>query len=208
MEKTTERLHHDGASASYGGEAGKKQVLNYETLLRMTESIANSKDIEEIMLITVESVTRAMNVKGCSLFLIDRKSHELSLGASFGLSDDYLNKGPVSALKSIARSLEEGPVAIYDVADDPRLQYPEEAKKEGISSILSVPIKVHANSIGTLRIYTAQPWDFTLDDVNFMQAVAIITGMSLETSRLYHGLKDSIEALKNIRDDKKKEKCH
>ena len=37
---------------------------------------------------------------------------------------------------NIAKSREEGPVAIYDVSDDPRLQYPEEAKKEGIASIL------------------------------------------------------------------------
>ena len=45
-------------------------------------------------------------------------------------------KVPVSALHSIAQSLESGPVAIYDVMDDPRIQYPKEAQKEGISSIL------------------------------------------------------------------------
>ena len=48
-----------------------------------------------------------------------------------------INKGPVSALSLIAQSLEDGSVAIYDVTDDPRIQYPEEAKKEGIGSILS-----------------------------------------------------------------------
>ena len=50
-----------------------------------------------------------------------------------GLSEEYMNKGPLSAMRSIANSLKDGPVAIDDVTDDPRIQYPEEAKKEGIS---------------------------------------------------------------------------
>ena len=119
----------------------KKQLINYETLLKVTRAISHSRDPEEVVLITVESVKRALDVKGCTLFLINRKTHELEVAASFGLSEEYINKGPVSALKSIAQSLEEGPVAIYDVTDDPRIQYPEAAKKEGIASILSVPIE-------------------------------------------------------------------
>jgi len=74
------------------------------------------------------------------------------LATSYGLSDEYIKKGPVSALRSIAQSLEEGPVAIYDVMDDPRIQYPNEAKKEGIASLLSVPIVVGGNVIGAMRV--------------------------------------------------------
>jgi GAF domain-containing protein len=105
-------------------------------------------------------------------------------------------------MRSIASSLKDGPVAIYDVTDDPRIQYPEEAKREGIFSILSVPIIVRENPIGALRVYTAEPWEATLDDVNFVQALAQIAGMALEMARLYKGLKDSIEILKAKRDSK------
>lgn len=180
----------------------KKQLMNYETMLKVARAISMSKDAEEVMLLTVESVKTALEVKGCALFLVNRKTSELEVGASYGLSEDYLDKGPVSALRSIARSLQEGPVAIYDVADDPRIQYPEEAKREGIASILSLPIMVHGNAIGALRVYTSEPWEFTLEDVNFAQAVAQIAGMALEMARLYSGLKDSIEILKMRRDPK------
>jgi len=78
------------------------------------------------------------------------------------------------------RSLKDGPVAINDVTDDPRIQYPEEAKKEGISSILSVPIVLREKPIGVLRVYSAETWEATLEDVNFVQAVAQIAGMSIE----------------------------
>jgi GAF domain-containing protein len=178
----------------------KKQILNYETLLKVTDAISSTRDPEEIVLVTVESIKRALDIKGCAMFMVNRKTDELKLAAAFGLSDEYLDKGPLSALRSIASSLEDGPVAIYDVNDDPRLQYPEAAKKEGIASILSVPITSLGNVIGALRVYTAEPWEFTLEDVNFIQAVAQVAGMAIDMCRINRGLKSSIEILKTMRD--------
>jgi GAF domain-containing protein len=161
------------------------------------------RDPEEIVLITVEGVTHALNVKGCTLFLFSPKSDELKLASSYGLSDEYLDKGPVSSLRSIASALQDAqPVAIFDVTDDPRIQYPEAAQKEGIASILSVPIIIGEKIIGCMRVYTAQPWEFTLNDVNFVQAVAQVVGMALEMCRVNKGLKDSIDILKTMRDPK------
>ena len=180
----------------------KKQLLNYETLLKVTKAISHSKDPEEVVLMTVESIKTALEAKGCTVFLINRKTNELEVAASYGLTDEYINKGPLSALSSIAQSLEDGPVAIYDVTDDPRIQYHEEAKKEGIASILSVPIVAGGNLIGALRVYTSEPWEFTLEDVNFVQAMAYMAGMAIDMARHYKGLKDSIEILKTLRDPK------
>jgi len=181
----------------------EKPAINYETLVRITKAISTIRDPEEIVLITVEGVTSALKVKGCTLFLFSAKSEELKLAGSYGLSTEYLNKGPVSSLQSIASSLEDGqPVAIYDVSDDPRIQYPEAAIKEGIASILSAPIIIGAKLLGSMRVYTASPWEFTLNDVNFVQAVAQIVGMALEMCRINRGLKDSIDILKTMRDPK------
>ena len=181
-------------------EAGN---VNYQTLVQITKAISTIRDPEEIVLITVEGVTTALEVKGCALLLFSAKSSELKLAGSYGLSQEYLSKGPVSAMRSIASSLEgQEPVAIYDVSDDPRIQYPEAAEKEGIASILSVPIVLGSKILGCLRVYTASPWEFTLNDVNFVQAVAQIVGMSMELCRVNRGLKDSIDILKTMRDPK------
>ena len=178
-----------------------KPTVNYETLIRITRAISVIRDPEEMILITVEGVTHALNVKGCTLFLFSPRSHELKLAGSYGLSNDYLGKGPISALRSIAASLQDAqPVAIFDITDDPRIQYPDAAVKEGIASILSVPILIGEKLIGCLRVYTAKPWEFTLNDVNFVQAVAQIVGMGLEMCRVNKGLKDSIDILKTMRD--------
>lgn len=176
--------------------------MNYESILKITKAIGMSRDPEEVTLLIAESVKTALEAKGCALLLFNRKTNQLELAAHFGLSEEYVNKGPLSAAHSISSSLRDGPVLIHDVMDDPRIQYPEEAKKEGISSILSVPIFVRQKPIGALRVYSAEPWEASLEQVNLVQAIAQIAGMALEMSRLYKGLKDSIEILKAKRDPK------
>ncbi len=175
-------------------------TLNYETLIKITRSLSRSKDPDKIIQMTVDSIQSTLGLKGCALFLMNPKTKELEVAASAGLSEEYLNKGTVSALRSIANSLKDGPVAVYDVNDDPRIQYPEAAKKEGISSILSVPIMIGDDAIGAVRVYTADKWEFTLDDVNFVQALAQIAGVLIEMSRLYKGQNEYIEVLTTIRE--------
>jgi hypothetical protein len=54
--------------------------------------------------------------------------------------------------------------------------------------------------IGCLRVYTADPWEFGHNDVNFVQAVAQVVGMALELCRINKGYKESIDILKSMRD--------
>ncbi|MFC1822126.1 GAF domain-containing protein [Thermodesulfobacteriota bacterium] len=180
----------------------RKELMNYEALLKFTRDISITRDPEQVVFPIVESVARVLEAKGCALFLFNPEADKLELAASHGLSDEYLNKGPISSIRSIALSLQDGPVAISDVADDPRIQYPEEAKKEGICSMLSVPIIMHRDPIGALRVYSGIPWEATLENVNFVQAMAQLAGMALEMCRLYKGLKDRIEILEMTRGPK------
>ena len=142
----------------------KKQLITYETLVKITSAISATRDPEEVVVLTVESVKTAMDVKGCTLFLIDRKTEELKIAGSYGLSQNYLDKGPVSSLTSIAESLKEGPVAIYDVSDDPRLQYPEEAKKD-FDKIHEIADKIENGSIGVVKSWGGMHLCCTLDQI-------------------------------------------
>lgn len=174
--------------------------LHYETMIRLTTAISQCKDPEEVAMITAESVKTAFNAKGCCVFLVNRQTKELGLMGSSGLSKEYLEKGPTHFKQAIKEAKDAVPIAIYDVMDDPRIEYPEEAKKEGISSLLGVPIVSHNKIIGALRVYTAEPWEFSQEDVTVIQAVGLICGMAMDMCRMYKGYKTSIEILKNMRD--------
>ena len=178
----------------------KKQLINYETLLSVTKAMSISTRPEEVVQLTVDSVKSSLEIKGCALFLIDPHKNVLEVAASCGLSAEYLQKGPLSSIRSIGQSLKEGPVAVYDVGDDPRIQYPEAAKKEGIASILAVPIYSRGNVIGSMRVYSEEPWEFTLEDVNFVQALAQIAGVLIDMCRLYQGQKEFNEVLMEMRE--------
>ena len=174
--------------------------LHYETITRLTTAISQCKDPEEVAMITAESVKSAFNAKGCCVFLVDRETGELGLVGSSGLSREYLDKGPIHFKQAIKEAKDAVPIAIYDVMDDPRIEYPDAAKKEGISSLLGVPIVSHNKIMGALRVYTAEPWEFSQENVTLIQAVALICGMAMDMCRMYKGYKTSIEVLKNMRD--------
>jgi len=177
----------------------EKHKMYYQKLVELTNAISQCKDPEEVALLTAHGVKTAFQVKGCCVFLVHKGTREMGLAASFGLSDEYLNKGPVRYLQEITEAKDQVPIAIYDVQDDPRIQYPEAAEKEGIASLLGVPIVARNSVTGALRVYTSEPWEFAIEDITLIQAVAQICGMAMDMCRLYKGYKSSIEVLKDLR---------
>lgn len=137
-------------------------TMYYDTIIKLTTAISQCKDPEEVALITAESVKTAFKARGCSVFLVDRETRELGLVASSGLSREYLTKGPIHFMQTIQEAKDAVPIAIYDVLDDPRIEYPEAAQKEGIASLLGVPIISHNKIIGALRLHTDTPGNFPL----------------------------------------------
>ena len=55
----------------------KKNLMNYETLLKITKAMSMSRDPEEIILLTVKNTKKTLNIKGCALFLVNPDSKEL-----------------------------------------------------------------------------------------------------------------------------------
>ncbi len=104
-----------------------------------------------------------------------------------GLSDQYLEKGPVKVEKSLVdkEALEGRAVIIDDVARDPRWQYHEEAEREGIRSALCVPLTVKEKKLGTMRVYTGEPHRFDEEEVFFLKALSNYATIAIKNSRLY-----------------------
>jgi transcriptional regulator with GAF, ATPase, and Fis domain len=115
---------------------------------------------------------------------------------AYGLSDWYLRKGPVTVTKIISDVLKGRPVAVLDATTDERVVYREQAKKEGIASILSVPMKLKGEVIGVLRVYTAKPYRFTKNDIHFVETIANLGGVALENLRAYDMIQKDYETFR------------
>ncbi|MGD8230033.1 MAG: GAF domain-containing protein [Desulfobacteraceae bacterium] len=170
--------------------------LQYFRLFRdVSKAVNSSLDVAEVLKLITENTTSALDVKACTIFLLDKDRKVLEARASHGLSESYLKKGPVEADKSISGSLKGKTVLIYSVKNDPRAQYPKEAEKEGIASILSIPVTVKGEIIGVLRIYTSEPRKFSYDEIEFIYGVADMGGIAIDNARMYHHLKSDHERL-------------
>ena len=126
---------------------------------------------------------------------MDKSENKLDVSASYGLSESYLKKGPLDADKSIAETLDGQIVLILDTLIDSRVQYPEEAKREGIASLLSVPITVKGQIIGVLRIYTAEQRNFSDDEYELISGLADMGGIAIDNARMHDHLKAEHEKL-------------
>ena len=160
----------------------------YQSLYIVAAAINSARASDKVLHSIVEHVAKAMGAKGCSLMLHTPDRKHLLHTASYGLSDSYLGKGPLSSDRSISEALEGKPVAVMNAIEDDRIQYHEQAKKEGIASILSVPMMLREEIIGVIRVYTAEPYQFTMTDMFFVGAVANLGAIALENARLYESV--------------------
>ena len=160
----------------------------YKLLYAIAKELSSSLVADEVLNSIVESITKAIGAKGCSLMLLTPDGRQLTHTISYGLSNSYLRKGPVKAGTVIGEVLQGKPLFIEHIAQDPRIQYKEEAVREGIASMLSIPLMPRAKVSGVLRIYTSEPRQFSSEEIDFLSALANLGALCLEKARLYESL--------------------
>ena len=172
------------------------QALEYLKLFKeISKKINSSLDIGDILKSITESVAKTLDVKGCAIFLLDKSKKRLLYSSSYGLSDAYVNKGPIDSEKSIVETLGGKWVLISNAQTDQNIQYREEAKREGIVSILSGPMSVKGAVIGVIRIYTSKPLSLSDVENEFITGLAEIGSIGIENARMYSHIKTDHEKL-------------
>lgn len=172
----------------------------YTALYQAALTISSSLELSDVLQGVVKSITEAMQVKACVLRLLDSRTGQLQLSAVYGLSSGYLAKGPVDVEHSPidSEALSGKNVFIPDVSRDTRFQYVEAAKREGIVSVLCVPLEVRGEAIGVLRVYTHEPTIFHEDDIQFLSVLASLAGLAIENANLYENLKNSYDGVMDV----------
>ena len=169
-----------------------------DTFEEIKTAIGSTLNLKEVLDLIVLGVVKVMKVKGSTLSLLDRNREKLRVFAYHGLSRDYVDKGPLEVSKSISETTLAGKhVWIEDACKDPRVQYPQEAMREGIASILSVPLVVRNKVIGALRVYTAEPRTFSEEEARFLYGFAEQVAFAIENAKSYEDVKDEYEALRD-----------
>jgi GAF domain-containing protein len=165
----------------------------YQSLYELAATLNSAHSPQDILRFIVEDVARAMDAKASSLFLLTPDKKVLLRITSHGLSNWYVRKGPVSVDKSMSETLGGKAVAVLDATTDGRIQFNKQVKREGIASILSVPVKLREEVIGVMRIYTSEMRQFGDADVYFASAAANFGAIALESARFYQTLQKNYD---------------
>lgn len=174
-----------------------KEIDYFTALYDVAKVINASLEPDKVLDEIIQCVAGAMNVKACSLRILDSRKQRLILGASCGLSDGYVRKGPVLVDESglDKKALAGETIWLKDAQTDADFQYSEKAVAEGIHSLLVVPLMVENKAVGVLRAYSAEIREFGADEIKFLEAVANLSAIALENARLHQALRTDFDLL-------------
>lgn len=173
-----------------------EKTLERKFYLPHFKAISNAISIYEDLHILfnhfVEGLCLAFKIKGCSIMLYDEREKQLFHVSSFGISEAYLEKGPVFYDEAQCAFVKGEPVFVDDMKTDPRVQYPEAGLEEGFTSLASFPVKCREAILGIIRMYHSDRILLHPDDVESILVLCRQLGLVIE----YNGLKNFLDMVK------------
>ncbi len=164
----------------------KKQIERDEQLYQLTTLVAGEFSLPEVLDKLAEAAVRIVGVKACSIRLLDEEDGDLKMRSTYGLSEEYRNKGVVSKNDTVVKAAFAGQaVVLDDMRVDGRVKYKEATIKEGLVSQLTVAMLFKGQGIGVLRLYSPRSKRFYEDDINLARAVASQCAVAITNARLY-----------------------
>jgi len=134
----------------------------------------------------VSFVTEMFQARVCSIMLVDKKRSELVLKAAKCSSEEYWRRPNLKIGRSLLSRVvrDKVPLTVRDVTAEPDYRYPELAKKEGVRSLLSVPMTVKDHVIGVINVYTSEERRFSAEDIRVLTTVADQAALAIENTKL------------------------
>jgi GAF domain-containing protein len=166
-------------------ELAKRKATFLDLFVEVTKAITSSRDVDEIFELVTRKIPEIVDVDAATIRLLDASGKNLILKGASGLSDDYLNRGAIDTEEPVFKALEGKPIVIENAADDPRIKYPEATRREGIQTVLVVPIPIRGQINGILRLLTKRPRTFTQDEIDFVAALGEQCGIAIENARIF-----------------------
>ena len=154
------------------------KVMLFESLASVSRTINSTLNLDEALRAITREACELMRARMCSLMLLDESREWLDLRASYGAGDAYIKKPRLAVEESLIGVVvrRKKPLQVANVQADTRYQNVELARREGLVSLLSVPLIFSGQAIGALSVYTARPYSFSNEEIKILGALAELVG--------------------------------
>jgi len=167
-------------------ERTKEQIERDEQIYQITTLVAGRFTLQEVLDKLAEMAVKITGVKACSIRLVDEEAADLKMRSTFGLSEQYRNKGVVTKDDPVIKAAFDGEAVILDdMTDDDRVLFKQATRDEGLVSQLTVAMKFREKPIGVLRLYSGKPKQFNDDDIELARVIGSQCAIAITNARLY-----------------------
>lgn len=168
-----------------------------EAISKVSSTITSNMYLSDILKLIVTVTAEVMDSKICSLMLIDDKTGELVLQATQSMSEAYNKKPNLRVGEGIAGKVAQTnkPVSVYNLEEEPEYRSKNIAAKEGLKSLLSIPLSFKGKVIGVLNSYTSHAHKFSREEISVLTAVANQAAIVIENGALMLKAKTVMEEL-------------
>ncbi|PIR65846.1 MAG: histidine kinase [Candidatus Omnitrophica bacterium CG_4_9_14_0_2_um_filter_43_12] len=176
---------------------------NIKALSKISKAIASDLYLEDILRLIVSVTAEVMGSNICSLILVDEAKQELVIRATQSISEEYNKKKPLKIGEGIAgKAIEQNrPIVVKDVTKEAEYKHKDIAKKEGLKSLLCVPLAVKNKVIGAINCYTNKAHNFSDTEINILTSIASQAAVAIENTELLVKTKiirEELEARKKV----------
>lgn len=181
----------------------RQRARALEALTAVSHTLTQDRYPEEIMQLIVNMTAQMMGSNICSIMILDEKNQELKVVASQSLDPAYRDKPPVKVNGSLSGRavITKQHVIVKDVRKESSYQFRDLAIKQGLISLLSVPMMYKEKVLGVLNSYTPVEHHFSDDEISFAKSVANQCAAAIENTRLLSeklAAQEALEARKVI----------
>jgi diguanylate cyclase (GGDEF)-like protein len=183
-----------------------RKVTEISTLHEVNKMLTSKLDLEDVLDTVMRLAGELFRAQAYSIRLLDQDGKLLHLAAHYGLSEEYLKRGPIAVGKSVAGAVvrEGKPIYVPDAMNYHGLYKVSVARDEGLKSLFCFPLAIRGGCVGVMTFYHKQTHSYSLDETHFLSTFAGTVSIAVDNARLYQkqkrlAISDGLTGLYNHR---------
>jgi len=166
----------------------RQRLSEMSVLYDISTALSAQHDLQHTLSSAASAAADALGVQAVVIRLLTQSDGkpQLDARAVHGMSRDLADRGRTLVNKSelTRKALMGEMIYIEDMTTDPRSYFPDEIKKEGLTSMLSTGMMYQGKGIGTIQLFTRTPRAFSSFEKNLTRAVAQLLATAIYNAQL------------------------